>query len=203
MSDVLIKVCGINRQKNLKQISQLDVDMIGLNFYLGSKRFINNISITINRHIKRVGVFVNPSMRELQQYAVEAQLDYFQLHGEEPVDFCLQASQIRPVIKAFGVDEDFDFDVTAPYSFSDYFLFDTRTINFGGSGTKFDWSKLKEYQGDTPFLLAGGIGPHDVDNIKAIDHPLFIGVDINSRFEIEPGLKHVSKVDDFITELKN
>ena len=81
-------------------------------------------------------------------------------------------------------------------------MFDTKSLEHGGTGKKFNWSKLNEYKGDTPFLLAGGIGPDDVDKIKSIDHPKFIGVDINSRFEIEPGLKNRTVVDQFINEIK-
>ena len=201
MKPLLVKVCGINREKNLKQISQLNIDMIGLNFYLGSKRFINNISININPNIKRVGVFVNPSLSEIKQYKIDAKLDYLQLHGSESPEFCRSITPICPVIKAFGVDETFDFTITEAYNFADYFLFDTKTMLHGGSGEKFNWQKLNEYIGETPFLLAGGIGPEDVIKLLEIDHPKFAGVDINSRFEIEPGIKHVRKVDEFIKQL--
>jgi phosphoribosylanthranilate isomerase len=203
MTPFLVKVCCINRENNLKRISSLDIDMIGLNFYLGSKRFINNISITINPKVKRVGVFVNPSMYELLQYSEDTKLDYIQLHGDESPDFCIEAKEICPIIKAFGIDEDFDFALLKEYDMVEYFLFDTKVSTHGGSGTKFNWDKLNEYQGKIPFLLAGGIGPDDAETIKELKHPMFIGVDINSKFEIEPGLKHVPKVDQFVKELKN
>jgi phosphoribosylanthranilate isomerase len=203
MTPFIVKVCGINRENNLKRISSLDIDMIGLNFYLGSKRFINNISITINPKVKRVGVFVNPSMYELLQYSEDTKLDYIQLHGDESPDFCIEAKEICPIIKAFGIDEDFDFALLKEYDMVEYFLFDTKVSTHGGSGTKFNWDKLNEYQGKIPFLLAGGIGPDDAETIKELKHPMFIGVDINSKFEIEPGLKHVPKVDQFVKELKN
>lgn len=203
MKPFLIKVCGINRANNLKRISNLDIDMIGLNFYLGSKRFLNNISITINPNVKRVGVFVNPSMTELHQYSSDTQLDYIQLHGDESPQFCLEASEICPIIKAFGLDEEFDFELINNYDMVEYYLFDTKVSTHGGSGTKFNWDKLAEYKGKIPFLLAGGIGPDDAAAIKELKHPMFIGVDINSKFEIEPGLKHVPKVDQFVKELKN
>jgi len=203
MKPLLVKVCGINRENNLKRVSNLDVDMIGLNFYLGSKRFLNNISITIKDKVKRVGVFVNPSMTELLQYSAEAHLDYLQLHGSESPSFCREAKEICPVIKAFGVDEHFDFQLLNDYDMVEYFLFDTKVPDHGGSGIKFNWGKLNEYHGDTPFLLAGGIGPDDASEIKKIKHPMFMGVDINSKFEIEPGLKHVPRVEKFVNELKN
>jgi len=202
MDQLIVKVCGINREKNLNQISQLDVDMIGLNFYLGSKRFINNISININSNIKRVGVFVDPTADEVEQYTKEAKLDYLQLHGSESPEFCKAMAETCPVIKAFGVDHDFDFAITKEYDFADYFLFDTKTILHGGSGEKFNWEKLNEYEGNIPFLLAGGIGPADAEHILQIEHPMFRGVDINSKFEIEPGIKNVRRVDEFIKQIK-
>jgi len=203
MKPLLVKVCGINRENNLKRVSALEIDMIGLNFYLGSKRYLNNISITINPKVKRVGVFVDPSITELLQYSADAQLDFLQLHGSESPAFCLEATKICPVIKAFGVDENFDFELLKDYDMVEYFLFDTKVPTHGGSGKKFNWDKLKEYKGHIPFLLAGGIGSEDVEEIKKIKHSMFIGVDINSKFEIEPGLKHVPKVDEFVNELKN
>ena len=203
MKPFLVKVCGINRKNNLKRIGNLDVDMIGLNFYLGSKRFLNNISITINPNVKRVGVFVDPSITELIQYSADAQLDYIQLHGSEGPEFCREAKEICPIIKAFGVDENFNFLMLKDYDMVEYFLFDTKVDTHGGSGKKFNWDKLTEYKGDIPFLLAGGIGPDDANEIKELKHPMFIGVDINSKFEIEPGLKHVPKVDAFVKQLKN
>jgi phosphoribosylanthranilate isomerase len=202
-SGFLVKVCGINRIKNLDQVSQLPIDMIGINFYLGSKRFIGNVSININPNIKRVGIFVNPTIDEIIQYSEECRLDYVQLHGAVDTAFCKEISKYVKIIKAFGVHPSFDFKETAEFDFCDYFLFDTASKEHGGTGQKFPWSRLDEYEGTVPFLLAGGIGPEDVNKIVEFQHPKFIGVDINSKFEIEPGLKNVEKVDAFVQLLKS
>lgn len=200
---LIVKVCGINQNKNMVKINELPIDMLGLNFYLGSKRYIGNTSIIINPNIKRVGVFVDATIPELKQYHIECQLDYVQLHGDASPDFCLEAQEFVKVIKAFGVDEDFDFDEVMPYSNCDLLIFDTKTPEHGGSGRKFAWEKLNEYQGDVPFLLAGGIGPDDVDEILAVTHPQFIGVDINSKFEFVPGRKNIPLVEAFVNKIKN
>jgi len=101
------------------------------------------------------------------------------------------------------MDEEFNFSTTEPYEGTvDYFLFDTKTKQHGGSGKKFDWEILEKYNGETPFFLSGGIGPDDAENIKQISHPKLAGVDLNSGFEDEPGLKNIEKLKQFIIELK-
>ena len=108
------------------------------------------------------------------------------------------------IIKAFRVDESFQFHKTKPFeTIADYFLFDTKSNLPGGSGKKFDWKILEKYKGKTPFFLSGGIQPEDAEEIKKIDHPQLAGVDLNSGFEDEPGLKNIEKLKNFITELKN
>lgn len=200
---LLVKVCGINNQSNMKKIDKIGIDMLGINFYLGSKRYIGNTSITINPNIKRVGVFVDPIYDEVIQYTLECDLHYAQLHGDASPEFCKEIQEEVKVIKAFGIDKDFDFAQVAAYSFCDLFIFDNQTKEHGGSGQKFSWDKLKEYTGEVPFLLAGGIGPNDVDMIKSIQHPMLTGVDINSKFEFEPGLKNLALVETFVKELKS
>jgi phosphoribosylanthranilate isomerase len=99
------------------------------------------------------------------------------------------------VLKAFGIDSDYDFGQLAPYEGRvDYFLFDTKTANHGGSGLSFDWSLLDQYQLDVPFFLSGGLSLENLEQVKAIKHPRLYGVDLNSRFEIEPGLKDIDKL---------
>lgn len=200
---LLVKVCGINNQSNLKKIDKIGIDMLGINFYLGSKRYIGNISITTNPNIKRVGVFVDPTYDEVIQYTLECHLQFAQLHGDVSPEFCREIQEEVKVIKAWGIGKDFDFAQVEVYSFCDLFIFDNQTKDHGGSGEKFSWSKLDEYKGDVPFLLAGGIGPEDVDMIKSINHPMMMGVDINSKFEFEPGLKNLALVDVFVKELKS
>lgn len=199
---MIVKVCGINRIKNMIQVSELPVDMIGINFYMGSKRYIGNTSIMINANVKRVGIFVEPSFDEVKQYTDECQLDYVQLHGYVEMDFIQSIRSFVKVIKAFGVDEAFDFSATDAYMDCEMFLFDTASDSHGGTGKKFSWTKIDQYKGQVPFLLAGGIGPDDIDSILSIQHPQFAGVDINSQFEMEPGLKNVERVRTFANRLK-
>lgn len=201
-SGKLIKVCGLNRTNNLHQIGLINIDMIGINLYMDSPRYIGNVSIKTNPNIKRVGVFVDPSIWELQQYIDDCRLDYVQLHGEASVELCQEIQSTAKVIKVFAIDDEFDFGQTVPYSFCDYFLFDTKSKLHGGSGKKFGWELLDNYEGEVPFLIAGGIGPDDVDAIKGITHTQFAGVDLNSKFEIEPGLKDLRKIEQFVKELK-
>ena len=197
-----IKVCGIKYEENFQAITALNIDCIGLNFYSESKRFVDTQLKTADFSVVKVGVFVNAGFDYISEMVEKYNLDYIQLHGGETEKYCLEAQLICPIIKVFSVDQGFDFELTSQFEFSDYFLFDTKCNEFGGSGYKFDWNKLNEYKGDVSFLLAGGIGPDDVKEIKSISHEQFLGVDINSKFETEPGLKDINKVRNFIKELK-
>jgi phosphoribosylanthranilate isomerase len=131
-------------------------------------------------------------------------LDVAQLHGNESPQYC---SQIKDsgitVFKAFSVDESFDFATLKAYSgVCDYFLFDTKGRLPGGTGQKFNWQLLENYRGDVPFFLSGGIDPDDVDAIRDFQHPQLFGIDINSCFEISPGIKDAGKVNKFIDEIR-
>jgi len=201
-----VKVCGIKFQENLDELSVLPIDMIGLNFYEKSKRFItpdSKLSVkALPKSIAKVGVFVNALPDALASSADKYQLDYLQLHGDEDEDYILAAQKIAKVIKVFRVDRFFDFEKTESYSMVDLFLFDTYTVSFGGSGHKFDWDMLDNYKGSTPFLLAGGIRPSNIDLLSKLSHPALHGVDINSGFEMAAGLKNVDTISQFLTELK-
>ena len=198
-----VKVCGINNEENLKSIIALKVDWVGLNFYSESKRFFEIELKTTDLSISKVGVFVDAKIEYIREMVGQYNLDYVQLHGGESESYCQEAQSICPVIKVFPVDEEFDFQLTSKFDFCDYFLFDTKCKEYGGSGFKFDWNKLNEYTGDVPFLLAGGIGPNDIQEIKSISYGQLLGVDINSKFEIKPGLKDVNRIRRFLKELKN
>jgi len=199
---VIIKVCGIVDQDNHEKISSRGPDMIGINFYSPSKRFIGDRALLLKEDEKRVGVFVKASASEIREEMVKHHLDYAQLHGDESVELCREIQAFIPIIKVFRINDDFDWTSTLDYSFADYFLFDTFTKVFGGSGKRFDWRQLNRYTGAVPFLLSGGISPKDVKDILEVDHPRFRGVDINSCFEFEPGIKNVEEVSSFIEALK-
>ena len=160
---------------------------------------------------KRVGVFVDEMPQSIITRVVNFGLDYIQLHGQETRETCenLRATidpDIKPgiqIIKAISVSTAEDIQKYKEYVGAvDLFLFDTKTKLAGGSGRQFDWSVLQAYDGDTPFLLSGGIGPEDAERVKEFHHPKCIGVDLNSKFEIEPALKDVNKLQAFLEAIK-
>lgn len=206
---MLIKVCGINDEIFIQHLDELPIQMIGFIFYPESKRFVDrNLSAevlaSIPGNIQRVGVFVNEDLLKIIDYATLYKLSYIQFHGNESVKTCVILKKYFKIIKAFGIDENFDFSILNEYEeVCDYFLFDTKYARYGGSGKKFKWDILQNYQGKTPFLLSGGIQPTDVDAIKKFNHPQLAGIDINSGFEIKPGLKDIQKIQTFIKEIKS
>ena len=130
-------------------------------------------------------------------------LDYAQLHGHETPTYCraVRAQGLR-VIKAFSVDEYFDFSTLAAFSAEcDLFLFDTKGAHRGGNGRAFDWSLLADYQGPTPFLLSGGLGPANAAALLHFQHPQLAGYDFNSLLETAPGLKDVEATGQLLTRL--
>ena len=202
---MIIKVCGINNGDNFKEICNCNIDMIGLNFYSKSKRYVEAAPFTFpiaNDAVKRVGVFVNESIESVKERVIEYKLDMVQLHGNETAQYAQDIADIAKVIKVFHVDADFDFTDCESYDSCSYFLFDTSSAEYGGTGKKFDWSLIKSYKAKTPFILAGGISPDDLEMISQIRHPRFSGIDINSKFEIEPGIKNVELVKHFAHAIK-
>ena len=204
-----VKICGLTLRENIEDIIMLQPDMIGFTFYKQSRRyigsdrklkgFIKNLS-----GAKKTGVFVNPSYDEITNAIFEYSLDYIQLHGDESADFCNNVNKTIPVIKAFRIMEGFNFQFLTYYiSSSTYFLFDTYTEEYGGSGKKFDWTILNNYHFDQQFFLSGGIGYEDINRIKKIVHPAFIGIDINSCVEDKPGYKSIDKVKKMIHGIRN
>ncbi len=195
-----IKVCGMRESENISELMTLKPDYIGFIFYAQSKRFVSDFSqIVIPSSVKKVGVFVNGSIDEIIEKANKHTLDFVQLHGNETPDFCeeLTAKNIK-IIKAFSVDENFDFSVTIPFEkHVSFFIFDTKGNNYGGNGVKFNWELLQNYKGKTPFLLSGGISKADAAEIKKMKHKTFLGIDINSGFEFEPGLKNIKEIKEF------
>lgn len=203
----MIKVCGMRDPQNIKDLAQLPIDYMGGIFYAKSPRFIGNSEETaeafsnLPESIKPVGVFVNEELSYVSEMKEKFHLKYLQLHGNESVEFCREASEIAPVFKAFGLHDDFDFSKLKEYeSVVTLFVFDTSCKEHGGSGRKFNWDILKNYSGTTPFLLSGGIGVDDVQTIKALEHPALAGVDLNSAFETEPALKDISLLERFCKE---
>lgn len=200
---MIIKVCGMTDQQNLNELLGLQPDWFGMIFYPHSKRFMENTSPKSDQNVKRIGVFVNATENKILTTAKDYNLDGIQLHGEEDPLLCARLKQEDfMVIKAFSIDDDFDFTQTKKYqNHVDYFLFDTKGKMPGGNGISFNWELMDKYKGSTPFLLAGGIGSENIEQLKSFHHPQFVGVDINSRFEITPGLKNIEKIKSFKNEL--
>ena len=190
--------------ENIREVEQLKVDMIGFIFYPKSPRCLYELPAYMPVKAKRVGVFVNEDKKEIEIFADRFSLDYIQLHGNESPEYChsLRATGLR-LIKAFSIARRKDFENIGTYEEScDYFLFDTKCEQHGGSGNQFDWSMLNSYKGKKPFLLSGGINPYSQPTLKELRHPQLAGFDLNSRFETKPGLKDVERLRHFLEELR-
>ena len=199
-----IKICGMREKDNILQADALNPDYLGFIFYPPSPRFFGAATIPVIR-AKKVGVFVNEPISSLLNIAKNHDLDTIQLHGTESPDICrtLRSSGYE-VWKAFNVNEFTKTDELMPYAgLCDYFLFDTKTSLPGGSGKKFNWDKLPELSSVSPFFLSGGIGPEDVNRIKALNVHNMAGVDLNSGFETTPALKDINMLAAFIKKIRN
>ena len=205
-----VKICGLNNPENLQAIQVFKPDLLGFIFYEKSPRCLdlNRMEKPIQEldtNAKKVGVFVDAAVEKVLAYSQLLGLDYCQLHGDESLDYAktIKATGLK-IIKVFrigkaGIQKQ---QLDAFDGLCDYFLFDTNTKNYGGSGKKFDWTIINQYKGKTPFILSGGIGPEDAALIEQVDHSMFAGIDLNSRFESEPGLKNTDSLNQFFTALK-
>ncbi len=203
---MIIKVCGARDEENIRQLEQLDIDWIGFIFYPGSPRYVGKGIGYIPSKLKKVGVFVDQNPQYIRDRAKQYRLDAIQLHGSEPPWYCITLREEGfQIIKSFSIDSGGSIPKAQLHAYEgkcDYFLFDTKTKLHGGSGEKFVWDKLGDYQGDTPFLLSGGISPMDGEEIRSIKHSKLAGIDINSRFEIEPAMKDIELIKTFIKQFR-
>lgn len=190
--------------ENIRAVEALGVDWMGFIFYPLSKRYVGEQLTYLPKETKRVGVFVNEIFETVLETAKLYNLNSVQLHGNESANLCKKLlKQGIQVIKAFGITDYLPSEKIAEYEgCCDYYIFDTQTSEYGGSGIKYDWDILQHYQGNTPFLLSGGIGPDDVDAIKTYSNPMCIGIDINSKFELSPANKDIESIHQFIKSLK-
>ncbi len=192
-----IKVCGMRDAENIQDLAALKPDYMGFIFYPQSKRFIGESKLdslsNLPETIKKTGVFVDASYEYIIKIANQYALDAVQLHGDEPPQLCklLQQAGLE-VIKAFGVNDGFYFYVTEPYQDSvDYFLFDTKNDEHGGSGRAFNWEVLKNYPYKTHYFLSGGIGLENIPNVSLINDTRLYAIDLNSKFELKPAIKDI------------
>ncbi len=209
----IIKVCGMREPDNIRAVEALGIDMMGFIFWPKSSRYVSQRPDYLPKHVKRVGVFVDEDPEQVRRLAADYALDFIQLHGHESPDYIRTLktpSSINPltssIIKAFSIASADDLAMTKDYEgLVDYFLFDTKGPSVGGNGEKFDWNVLSAYDGSTPFLLSGGISPDDAEVLTSHLSPLTskkcIGIDLNSRFELSPGLKDITALRKFLNEL--
>ena len=197
-----LKICGMKNPQNIIEVAALLPDFMGFIFWEKSPRFFTGTLPELPKSIKKVGVFVDATLEEIQFEISKHDLDLIQLHGNESPIFCRQLQEQNiPVIKAFAIDAHFDLEWLSPYEHvTDYYLFDTKGPNPGGNGQQFDWNILKDYKSQKPVFLSGGIDIESMEALKNLHFPLF-AIDVNSRFETDPGLKSTSLLHQFKSQL--
>ncbi len=201
---MIIKVCGMRDAENIREVERLGIDMMGFICWERSPRYVREVPAYLPQ-CERVGVFVNPTLDEIQKRMGTFDFSYIQLHGTESPEFCqaVREKTGSKVIKAISISSEADLALAGQYEgFVDLLLFDTKCTSFGGSGKQFSWDILRDYRNALPFLLSGGIGPEDIERLRQFHHPKCLGFDINSRFEIEPGIKDIEKIKQFITAIR-
>ncbi|WP_395059780.1 phosphoribosylanthranilate isomerase [Flavobacterium sp.] len=189
--------------ENILEVSQLLPEYLGFIFWEKSSRYFDGEIPKINKSIKKIGVFVDATVEEIISKIKKYDLDIIQLHGDESPEFCrsLKIENIE-IIKVFSVNDDFNFSSLEPFENAcDYFLFDTKGKLPGGNGITFNWQILHHYKLTKPFFLSGGIGLNDIEDIKKLNLPIY-AIDVNSKFEIEPGLKNIKLLKSFKNNLQ-
>ncbi len=201
---MIVKVCGMRDAKNICEVEELEIEYMGFIFYPKSSRFVDITLPATRMGLHRTAVFVNETLSKMVEVAKEQNISTIQLHGTEKSEVATELKRLGySVIKAISVATVDDLcQIENRYNMVDLFIFDTKCSGFGGSGAKFDWSILDCYKGKIPFLLSGGIGEDDADQILAFKHPSFAGVDLNSRFEIDSAFKDVEKLKKFIEKIR-
>lgn len=211
MNELKLKVCGMKHPENIREVAELVPDYMGFIFYEKTPRFFDAEIPEIPKSIKKTGVFVDADAAFILEKIKEHNLNAVQLHGKESAEFCEKLKESInengiEIIKVFSVKDDFVFDKLKKYEgLVDFFLFDTKGKNKGGNGVSFNWEILKGYPSTTPFFLSGGIGLEEAEEIKKLSdffrkkgkEKLLYAVDVNSRFESEPGLKEIEKLKIF------
>lgn len=206
-----IKVCGMRDAQNIREIDAIEgVDMIGLIFWPGSKRYVAEKPEYLPQNAMRAGVFVDADPEEVVAKVKEYDLGIVQMHGDENLAYVSELRKmllaadckLPKIVKAIPVSSRSSVLKAMMWDgYVDGILFETPTNGYGGSGVSFDWSLLSSYRARTPFFLTGGIGPQSLEALKEFEHPQWVGVDLNSRFETAPGVKDVEAVSHFVKEL--
>lgn len=208
---MLLKVCGMRDIENIRSLEEeVCPDFMGMIFYPPSPRFVasKNAADYAIIQLPKVGVFVNETIENILQTIQLFQLNGVQLHGNESVSFVQELREKSEVFvwKVWSVKDTVDWNDLALYEpLVDAFLFDTFTEGHGGSGKVFNWQVLKTYPFPTPFFLSGGLSQEHVAAIRELKEsiPQLAGVDLNSKFEISPGLKDSKRLVAFKNSLVN
>ncbi len=224
-----LKVCGMKYKDNIQAVAALQPDYLGFIFYEKSSRYFEGNIPQLPKNIKKIGVFVNTPIAEVLEKSKKYDLQAIQLHGNESCEYCSElniklnitsstvgstktkniptAIKMTPrieIIKVFSIKDDFDFSVLKEYEpHVDYFLFDTKGKLPGGNGYTFNWKVLEKYPSKKPFFLSGGIGLEEVEKVKDMlktNLPIHV-IDVNSKFEDQPGFKNIDKIKEFITKI--
>lgn len=202
-----LKVCGMKYQDNIKAIVAIQPEFLGFIFHEQSPRHFEGIIPELPDTIQKVGVFVDKKVEFIADKIEKFNLSAVQLHGHESPEMCriLKTANIK-IIKVFSIKNTFDFNVLFPYEdVCDYFLFDTKGKLPGGNGYTFDWNILKKYPSKTPYFLSGGIGLNELEKIIAFKNSPAskncYAIDVNSKFEIEPGLKNIEQLKEFLEQI--
>ncbi len=206
-----LKVCGMREKENMQNlVEDIHPDWMGLIFYPKSARYVDDADATFIKSlgISKVGVFVNATLKEIEEKINLFDLKVIQLHGEETVDFVRELKEATGIVvfKVFSVANGLDWSGLETYlPYVDYFLFDTFAKSYGGSGKVFDWEILLEYPFDKPFLLSGGLNLEHIPKIIELKSkiPQLSGLDINSRFEMEPAVKDLALIEEFKNKMEN
>ena len=216
-----IKVCGITQLKQLQELDEIGIEFVGLNFYRESPRYVvgkiaGSDLNDADFDIRKVGVFANENISNVMKITEEYSLDVVQLQGDETPEYCKRLSEEVEVIKTFRINDEtksIEDSIRSYDDACDYYLFDASpptpllkergAQQLGGTGNQFDWKLLSKSSIEKPFFLAGGIGLQDVVKAKTFGHPDLFAVDINSKFEISPGVKDLDLVKMFAHVLRS
>jgi len=203
------KVCGITSIEAANAIANAGANYIGFIFYPSSKRYaltslsLNEIAAFKPANAKKVGVFVNETTEKVIEIATKAGLDMIQLHGDEDASYCATIQATFPVIKVFRVSKNVP-DFALFEKVASYYLFDTDSALYGGTGQHFNWEIIKKTSFNKPFFLSGGIGINDVQGIQVLKAATagkdLVALDMNSKFETSPGIKNIELIKTFIDE---
>ncbi len=209
-----IKICGMKFPDNIRAVADLYPDYMGFIFYDKSKRYVldenksafSSFNFQSPIPVQKVGVFVNEEIKNIIRIATEYDMNMLQLHGDETPEYCENLRLLGfTIIKAFGIDKDFDFAVLNEYTdVCDFFLFDAKSNQYGGTGNHFDWNLLKQYDNSKPIFLSGGLEIRDIPTIHDLLKDLNIhALDFNSKLENDYGVKDVEKCRDTIKQCRN